>query len=200
MACTGTLPLPLLAEGITHTPSESGDRSCQSRMLGWTSQAWEDPGVLDSAVSPIQNASAKSLTPFKGGPYGLPRGLSGKELTCSAGATGDAGSIPGSGRSPGGGHGNPLQYSRLGNPMDRGAWQATTHRVEKNQIRLKQLGTQVHYAFGSHFTERWMNMMEGVPRCALHPRRHSHLNPHLSPQEPEPRPHPTPAPPPTHSI
>ena len=85
-------------------------------------------------------------------------------------------------------------------PMDRGAWQATTHRVEKNQIRLKQLGTQVHYAFGSHFTERWMNMMEGVPRCALHPRRHSHLSPHLSPQEPEPRPHPTPAPPPTHSI
>ena len=102
MACTGTLPLPLLAEGITHTPSESGDRSCQSRMLGWTSQAWEDPGVLDSAVSPIQNASAKSLTPFKGGRYGLPRGLSGKELTCSAGATGDAGSIPGSGRCPGG--------------------------------------------------------------------------------------------------
>ena len=42
---------------------------------------------------------------------------------------GDAGSIPGWGRSPGGGHGNPLQYSCLENPMDRGAWQATIHGV-----------------------------------------------------------------------
>ena len=48
--------------------------------------------------------------------------------------------IPGSGRSHGGGHGNPLQYSCLENPMDRGAWRATVHRVEKNQTRLKQLG------------------------------------------------------------
>ena len=44
----------------------------------------------------------------------------------------DAGSIPGSGESPKGGHGNPLQYSRLKNPMDRGAWQATVHRVTKS--------------------------------------------------------------------
>ena len=46
---------------------------------------------------------------------------------------GDAVSIPGSGRSPGGGHSNPLQYSCLENPMDRGAWQATVHRVTKSQ-------------------------------------------------------------------
>ena len=44
---------------------------------------------------------------------------------------GDAGSIPGSGRSPEGGNGNPLQYSCLGNPMDRGAWKATIHEVTK---------------------------------------------------------------------
>ena len=44
---------------------------------------------------------------------------------------GDVGSISGSGKSPGEGNGNPLQYSYLGNPMDRGAWQATVHRVEK---------------------------------------------------------------------
>ena len=44
----------------------------------------------------------------------------------------DASSIPGSGESPKGGHGNPLQYSRLKNPMDRGAWQATVHRVTKS--------------------------------------------------------------------
>ena len=44
---------------------------------------------------------------------------------------GDSGSVPGSGRSPGEGNGNPLQYSRLGNPMDNGAWQATVHGVSK---------------------------------------------------------------------
>ena len=49
---------------------------------------------------------------------------------------GDVGSIPGLGRSSGEGNGNPLQYSRLGNPMDRGAWWATVHRVAKSQTRL----------------------------------------------------------------
>ena len=44
----------------------------------------------------------------------------------------DMGSIPGLGRSPGGGHGNPFQYSCLENPMDKGAWQATVHGVAKN--------------------------------------------------------------------
>ena len=46
---------------------------------------------------------------------------------------GDAGLIPGSGRSPGGGNGNPLQYSCLENPMDRGAWRATVHGVAKSR-------------------------------------------------------------------
>ena len=55
--------------------------------------------------------------------------------------TGDAGSVPGSGRSPGGGHGNPLQYSCLENPTDRGAWQTTVHRVAKSLIQLKRLST-----------------------------------------------------------
>ena len=64
---------------------------------------------------------------------GLPWWLSGKESACSAGTTGDAVLIPGSGRSLGGGYGNPLQYSCLENPMDRGAWQATVHRVAKSQ-------------------------------------------------------------------
>ena len=49
---------------------------------------------------------------------------------------GDMGLIPGSGRFPGEGNGNPLQYSCLGNPMDRGAWQATIHEVAKSQTRL----------------------------------------------------------------
>ena len=52
--------------------------------------------------------------------------------------------IPGSGRSPGGGHGNPLQYSCLENPKDRGAWWVTVHRVAKSWTRLKQLSTAQH--------------------------------------------------------
>ena len=56
-----------------------------------------------------------------------------KNLTAKAGDTGDAHSIPGSGRSPGRGNGNPLQYSGLKNPMDRGAWQAIDHGVTKSQ-------------------------------------------------------------------
>ena len=51
------------------------------------------------------------------------------------------GSTPGSRRSPGGGHGNPLQYSCLENPMDRGAWRATVHRLTKSWTRLKRLNT-----------------------------------------------------------
>ena len=51
----------------------------------------------------------------------------------------DVGLIPGLGRSPGGGHGNPLQYSCLENLMDRGSWQTTVHRVANSQTKLKQL-------------------------------------------------------------
>ena len=57
-----------------------------------------------------------------------------KNLPAKAGDVKDVGPIPGSGRSPGEGNGNPLQYSSLENPMDRGAWQATVCRVAKTQI------------------------------------------------------------------
>ena len=68
-----------------------------------------------------------------------------QRICCNAGASGNLGSIPGSGRSPGEGRiGNPLQYSCLKNPMDREAWQATVHRVTRNQTRLKQPGTHTH--------------------------------------------------------
>ena len=53
---------------------------------------------------------------------GFPDGSAGKESACNAGDTGDVGLIPGSGRSPGGGNGNPLQYSCPKNPMDGEAW------------------------------------------------------------------------------
>ena len=64
-----------------------------------------------------------------------------KNLLASAGDTRDAGSIPGSGRSYGGRQGNPLQYSCLENPVDRGAWLVTVHGVTKGQTQLKQLST-----------------------------------------------------------
>ena len=64
---------------------------------------------------------------------GLPQWLSYKESACDAGVAGDPGLIPGWGRSLGGGHGNPVQYSFLKNPMDRRAWQATVHGVTKKE-------------------------------------------------------------------
>ena len=60
---------------------------------------------------------------------GLPWWLCGKEATCNAGDTGDACSVPGWGRFPGGEHGNPLQCSGLENPMDREPWWTIVHRV-----------------------------------------------------------------------
>ena len=65
-------------------------------------------------------------------PCWLSRWLSGKESTCSAGEAGEVGSIPEWGSSPGEGNDNPLQYSCLGNPRDRGAWQATVRRGAKS--------------------------------------------------------------------
>ena len=62
-----------------------------------------------------------------------------KNPPTNAGDIRDMGLIPGLGRSPRGGHGNPLQYSCLENPMDRGAWRAMVHGVAKSQTRQKQL-------------------------------------------------------------
>ena len=68
---------------------------------------------------------------------GFPDGSDGKEAVCNAGDIRDMGLIPGLGRSPGEGNGNPLQYSCLENPVDGGAWQATVHRVTQRRTRLK---------------------------------------------------------------
>ena len=62
-----------------------------------------------------------------------------KNPSANAGDIRDTGLSPGWGRSPGGGHGNPLQYSCLENPMDRGAWWVTVHRVAQSRTRLKNL-------------------------------------------------------------
>ena len=65
---------------------------------------------------------------------GLPQWLRGKESACNARDTEDLDLIPGSRKSPGGGNGNPLQYSCLENSMDRGAWQAMVHGVANSWI------------------------------------------------------------------
>ena len=76
-----------------------------------------------------------------------------KNLPVNAGYIRDAGSIPGLGRSPGRGHVNPLQYSCLGNSMDRGAWWATVHGIEKSQTQLKQLSMRTS-SFAEMFVRR----------------------------------------------
>ena len=75
--------------------------------------------------------------------FGLPDGSDSKE---SAYKAGEPGSIPGLGRSSGRGHSNPLQYSCLGNPKDRGAWWATVQRVAKSPTRL----SDQHFTSGQH--------------------------------------------------
>ena len=67
-----------------------------------------------------------------------------KKPPANAGDVRDTGSIPGSGRSPGGGHRNPLQSSCLKNSMDRGVWWVTVHRVAKSRTQLKRL-TRAQY-------------------------------------------------------
>ena len=72
---------------------------------------------------------------------GFPGGSDSKEFAANSGDARDKSSIPGSGRSPGEGNGNPLQYSCLKNPMARGAWWATVHGVAKSQTGLRDTNT-----------------------------------------------------------
>ena len=72
-----------------------------------------------------------------------------KNSPAKAGDIRDMGLIPGSGRSPGGGHGNQPQYSCLENPMDRGAWWATVHWVTESDM-TERLSTHARYSVGSH--------------------------------------------------
>ena len=80
----------------------------------------------------------------------------GSEVKASACNAGDLSSIPGSGRSPGEGNGNSLQYSCLENPMDGGAWWATVHGVAKSRTRLSDL---LHFTFKCLKTQRLNNII-----------------------------------------
>ena len=105
---------------------------------------------------------------------------------------GDIGSIPGWGRSPGGGHGNPFQYPCLKNPMDRGAWQAKVHRVTKSQTRLKwrskhwaltgwnqelsQQGDFICFRFSNPASFANFHIFAHCPSFQTHTRTHTHTH------------------------
>ena len=78
---------------------------------------------------------------------GLSGWLSGKESACQRSRSGDAASVPGSGRSPGVGNSNPLQFSCLEHSMDRGAWRATVHGVAKSQTQLSMPERMISASF-----------------------------------------------------
>ena len=80
---------------------------------------------------------------------GFPGDACGKEPACQCRRYKRSGLIPGSGRSPGEGHGNPLQYSCLENPMDREAWQTTVHEVTESWTQLTH--TQLFYIYSLNF-------------------------------------------------
>ena len=84
-----------------------------------------DKGAWGTAVPGVAESDTPEVTE-----HTHSDGLGGKESTCNAG---DTGSIPGSGRSPGEGHSNSLQYSCLENLMVRGVWWATVHRISKSR-------------------------------------------------------------------
>ena len=104
-----------------------------SSTLAWRIPPTEEPGRLQSMGS--LRVRHDCVTNFH---LGFPGGSDGKESACIAG---DLGSIRGLKRSPGGGHGNPLQYYCLENPTDRGAWQATVQSVAQRWTRPKQLSS-----------------------------------------------------------
>ena len=99
------------------------EMATHSSTLAWKIPWTEEHGRLlqSMGLQRVRHDCVTSLTQW----------LSSKESACRAGAAEDSGSIPGSGRYPGEGHGNPLQYSCLGNPMDRETWWATVHGVAK---------------------------------------------------------------------
>ena len=99
----------------------------QFSILAWEIPWTEEPGGLQSMDHRVRynRATITFILSF-------PDGSVGKESACNAGDTGDMCSIPGLGRSLVGGNGNILQYSWLGNPMDRGAWWAIVHGVTKS--------------------------------------------------------------------
>ena len=111
-----------------------------------------DPMVTNPSLLHLLHWQAGSLSWYY--PICFPGG---SEVKASACNVGDLGSIPGSGRSPGEGNGNPLRYSCLENPMDRGAWWATEHGVAKSQTGLSDFT----FTFFIQFAKEEMMLQKG---------------------------------------
>ena len=120
--------------------------------------------TLLSAVTDMQSAYSEFLSRKNSLPRSGDRSLSdsfqfvvtslvAQTVKASSYNAGDLGSIPGLGRPPGEGNGNPLQYSCLESPMDRGAWQATVHGVAKSQTVLSNF-TSLHFCVGLRFQDK----------------------------------------------
>ena len=136
----GTSALATLNGDTHHRVGEckknSRFRKIESVRLGYASFEGRGSGEFDKIVGQMLRTEGGleiKVSLQATALVGFPNGSVGKESTCNAGDTGDAGSIPGLGRSFEEGNGNPLQYSCLGNPIDRGAWWAIVHGVTKSQ-------------------------------------------------------------------
>ena len=136
------------AEGLNRHFSKAGRQVASRHTKRWSMSLLEKYKSNLRGITSHQSAwpSSKKSTHDKrwrgcGGKGTLSGGSDGEDPACSVG---DWSLIPGSGRSPGGGHGYPLQYSCLENPMDRAAWWATVHGVKKSRTQLS------HFPF--HFT------------------------------------------------
>ena len=158
-----------------------------SREEYWSGLPFPSPGYLsDPGIEPRSPAFPEDALPSKppGKPYYNIYGrtyyiiiasqvaLVVKNLSANAGDTRDTDSIPESGRSPGGGPGNPLQYPYLENPMDRRAWPATVHRVAKNRTQLKPLSISYYILamFWDFQVAGWLSGKESTCYCREHQR------------------------------
>ena len=108
------------------------DLLCETSAKGAKTTDWKFGKGGSKVSSPIGRKCVSELE-MSTVEQGFPGGLADKESACN---TGDPGSIPRLGRSPGEGNGNPLQYSCLENSMNREAWRATIHRAAKSRTRL----------------------------------------------------------------
>ena len=117
---------------------------------GISSQSWKFLSLTSRFLAPYIAFSPHCLWVYGG----FPGGPVVKNLPASAGDIRDSGLIPGSGRSPEGGHGNPLQHSCLENPMDGGTWQATVRGVAESHTWLKLLSIHATGVYGGE-EEEW---------------------------------------------
>ena len=121
-------------------------RSLKLAFYIWKNSQWEKRTVLQKTMRKKNYSSwVTSVTVYMCVcVLGFPGGSMVKNLPASAGDTRDMGSVPGSGRTPGGGHCNPLQYPCLENPMNRWMWWAAVHWVTKSWMWLKRLSMHAH--------------------------------------------------------